>query len=118
MNQGLVDWKAANGYGPRGFVLPTGETQLSITVSPTSKSLLVGDYADFTAAVDPPGTYTIQWFDASDPASPKATGTTFRFTAVVAGNFAYYAKVAGTAVQSGNISITVTKPVECTVDSL
>lgn len=107
----LADMPYYESFNPP-LTFPTiGPLPISISVTPISKSLSVGQSQTFTATVsNPNGAYTVQWFDTTTPTIVKGTGTTFTFTATAVGNFTYYAKATDTqtTAQSNNVAITVT----------
>ncbi len=121
--QAFVQWIRVRAYPPNGVMPSTtfGVIQggsPSVTVSPSSVSLLPGTGFTLTAAVSN-GTspYTYQWYNAtSGTGIPIAGATSSTYTATAgstAGTFDYYVKVTDSeskTVQSSNSVVTVSLP--------
>jgi len=99
--------------------MPIGP-EFSVTVSPTSASLVVGETQTFTATVTggtPP--YTIEWVDAPTGAV-IGTGDTFTFTATERGTFQILARATddtGAVTESDIVTITVYGMFTLTINS-
>ena len=121
--QAFVQWIRVRAYPPNGTMpsVSFGSVQggsPSVTVSPSSVSLLPGTGFTLTATVSD-GTlpYTYQWYNAtSGTGIPIASATSSTYTATAgsaAGTFDYYVKVTDSeskTAQSSNSVVTVSLP--------
>lgn len=83
---------------------------LTISITPTSASILVGQSVEFTAIVSggyPP--YSYQWY-LDDVPVPGATSSSWTFTPTSEGIYYVYVIVTGSTVQSATARVVVTAP--------
>jgi uncharacterized repeat protein (TIGR01451 family) len=91
----------------------TVASPLTVTISPTSASILVGESVQFTSTVSGGySPYTYQWYLNSDPVS-GATSDTWTFTPTASGIYYVYLIVTddnGNTAQSDTARVTVSTP--------
>ncbi|MGB9778733.1 MAG: NosD domain-containing protein [Candidatus Bathyarchaeales archaeon] len=124
----LVHWKRMDegyGYGEFGVteinvtLLPPETEQSTVSISPLSASILVGQSVTFTSTVSGGyAPYTYQWYLNDAPVS-GATSETWTFTPTTSGIYYVYLKVTdakGSTIQSETARITVTAFATATID--
>jgi hypothetical protein len=99
-------------------VCVTVHCQLSVTISPTSATLTVGQSQVFTSDVDGgTGPYSYQWY-LSGAAVSGATGASWTFTPSTSGSYTVYVKVTDSVdftATSNTVTVTVNAALSITI---